>query len=1152
MFTASKRLAASLMFFLAAAVHLSLAAEPGGDLVRGFVEPPASARPGVWWLWMNGNITKEGLTRDIEEMARQGIGKVLIYDVGFGVGPKGPADFLGPQWREMFKHAVAEADRLGIEVSVDYCSGWNCGGPWIKAPNASQKLIWSEKPVEGPAKFAEVLPMPAPVVDKHYKDIAVVAFRTPAAGRSAGQATATQSSTGYGGAAERAIDGDTNGLWANESVSHTAPGDTHPWWQLDLGKEAAIDALEIWRRTDPGEGSVQLNHADVLVLDAQKKVRWKSNLGVLQKPSIRLNVGIPAGRYIRIEKQGQNLSIAEVLVFSGGKNIANLGRIPDWGAKAVRVWSGLPVQWKSGQAPEAMGVPDVQPGSLVDLSAKMDAAGRLAWEVPAGHWLILRFGHTALGARTKGSTRAGAGYEVDPFSSEAMDLHFAALARKLIEDAGPQAGKVVRYFFIDSWESGPPNWTPRFRQEFQRRRGYDLVPYLPVLTGRIVQNVEVSERFLWDYRRTIGDLFAENFYGHAAELLRARGLGLQAEAYGGYFDTLQNLGRTDIPCGEFWTPPKPPPKTLLAHPGRNIDASCRAAASAGHIYGRRVINACSFINYEKWQSYPFFLKPYGDRAFCEGINLMFSPACIHQPKLDEKPGLCPPWGCITDRNITWWPQSHAWHKYLARCSFLLQQGQYVADLCCFRGEGVPYSLSLNPALIPAGYGYDECNAEVLLTRMSVKDGRIMLPDGMSYRLLVLPDSQGMTPRVLGKIAELVAAGASVVGPKPRQSPSLTDYPACDERVKQLAEKVWGPCDGKAVKQHAFGKGKVYWGKPLAEILAELKLEPDFEFASGQENPVVRWIHRHCEGAEIYFVANLRDRYEELQCTFRTSGKAPELWMPDTGRICRQAVYDEWEGRTRMPLRLDPLGSVFVVFRGRAERDRIVSLAKDGQAIFPGPPAAVSQTPVVEIMRGGDAGAELKIWQPGKYELRTAAGKQFWVEVTAIPGPLEIAGPWELCFPAGWGAPASVVFDRLTSWTKHPDPGVKYFSGTATYRRQIGIPATLVSKDKILYLDLGEVKYLAEVRFNGTELGVLWKPPFRVGLSGVAKPGKNLLEVKVTNLWPNRLIGDQFLPESKRVTRTNDKSYTKESPLLESGLLGPVTIGVVESRQLETK
>ena len=1089
---------------------LSAAVTKPDALELGFAKPPSSAKPGVWWLWMNGNVTREGITRDLEEMARQGIGRALLYDLaGFrnDRSPKGSVDFLGPQWRELFRHAVSEAARVGIELEANQCSGYNSGGPWIPVEHSSQRLIWSEKKVEGPVKFDALLPMPTPVVDKHYRDIAVLAFRTnapPPEDAKATYATAAQSTTAYRMGAERAIDGNTNGAWGFSSLTFTGgilPGtgarDVRPWWQLDLAEDAVVDEIVLWRRNDAGIRNDELDNAEVSVLDAQKQELWRTKLGRVEQPSVHLKIearGDGKARHVRIEKPGV-LAIAEVQVFSGGRNIA-LGkpasrkRIQDWEAKAVRIVSGAPVEFRSGPGPAAVGAPDVVPESMLDLSDKLDAQGRLVWDAPPGSWTVLRFGHSSLGMKTHYSADAGSGYEVDPMSREAMDLHFAAHHEKLIADAGAHAGKTLRGFFMDSFEAGAPNWTPQFRAEFQRRRGYDLTPYLPALTGLIVQSGEVTERFLWDYRRTIADLFAEHFYGRATELCRERGLAFQAEAYGGYFDVLQNLGRITTPCGEFWSSPTRVPDALTPFISP-MDSSMSAAASAGHIYGRRIIHACGFIGYDKWQTHPFLLKSYADRAFCEGINQLASGVFAHQPQLDARPGLCPPWGCITDRNITWWPQSHAWHAYLARCSFLLQQGLPVTDVCSFRGEGTPYTFSPEPALIPAGHSADECNAEVILTRMSVKDGRLVLPDGMSYRVLTLPDERAMTPRLLRKITALVEAGATVVGPKPTHSPSLQNHPACDDEVRQLADVLWGDCDGKTITEHRHGQGKVIWGRSLREVLADIPTAPDFEYASTQKDASARWSHRRTDDAEIYFIANLRNRAQTLECTFRVHGKAPELWMPDTGAITPIVAYEEVNERTRLTLPFEPLGSAFVLFRRAAETTRIAPLTK-------------------------------------------ANG-------SAMPAPLTIPGPWKLSFPAASGAPASTTFAKLISWTKHPEPGVKYFSGTATYHKEIAIPASHLRSDATLHLDLGQVREIAEVRLNGIDLGILWKPPFRADITRAAKPGKNQLEVRITNLWPNRLIGDQSLPEAERIAHTPDTSFKKESPLLDSGLLGPVTI-----------
>jgi len=1132
----------------------------GSDLAGGFANPPASARPSTWFLWSDGFITKEGITRDLEEMASKGISQVLIDDYFTALSiQKGPIVFLSPEWMALFKHALAEADRLGLVVVSNFCSGFDCGGPWIDAAHASQNLIWSEKRVEGPAKIDEVLPMPAPVVDNFYRDSSVVAFRIP---ESIGDqdvriATATQSTVKYQASAERAIDGDTASNFDHGSTSLTRD-EPNPWWELDLGKAAALMAVEIWPGGPAGCGS--LNNADVIVLDAGKNEIWRKNVGAIKEPSLKLPVEVPAtapqARYIRIEKKGGNVSIAEVRAYSGGRNIAlavGSKRIPGWDAKAVRLdLVYMPPEITPPGAGGTDALPDVEPGSVVDLSSKMSADGRLQWDAPKGNWMVLRFGHSPQGGRAgmvKGSNPGGAGYEVDPLNREAMDLHFQNFNKKLLDAAGPLVGKTLRSFWIESMEVGFNNWTGRFREEFQKRRGYDLLPYLPVLTGRIVGNIDVSERFLWDYRRTIGDLFTENYYTRARQLCHENGVGFEAEAYGGYFDSLQAMGRLDVPWGEFWAPSSNPPDSLAPFLSTNgADSSVRAASSAAHIYGNKVANAESFTSYEKWIA-PSFWKAYADRVFCAGINRI-NHGYLHQPALDDKPGMI---AVVpgTNRNITWWEQIPAWFDYLARCSFLLQQGQHVADLCYFMGEGVPYPFYVDYSRIPPGYQYDQCNAEAILTRMSVKDGKIVLPDGMNYRLLVLPEAVSMTPHVLRKIAELVEAGANVVGPKPTQSPGLENFPTCDKEVRELADKVWGPCDGKTVKEHSYGKGKVFWGMRPQEILLSLGVKPDFEAASGQDLPIVNWIHRNDQGADIYFVANLRNRPEEIDCTFRISGKSPELWHPDTGKISRPAVYDEVDGRTKMPLRLDPLGSMFVVFRNPATADRMISLAKDGKPLFPAGSWPAKEVPLVEVL-AEDSGTVMKIWETGKYDLKTADGQSIAVESGPITAPLEIAGPWDVKFPAGLGAPASAGFDRLISWTDHPEAGIKYFSGTATYAKEIEIPTEWVGKEKSLYLDLGKVKELAEVRLNGKDLGVLWKPPFRLDISKEVKPGKNLLEVKVTNLWTNRLIGDEFLPEAGRITRVNKRTFTKESPLRESGLLGPVRLLPVENRRLETK
>jgi len=558
----------------------------------------------------------------------------------------------------------------------------------------------------------------------------------------------------------------------------------------------------------------------------------------------------------------------------------------------------------------------------------------------------------------------------------------------------------------------------------------------------------------------------------------------------------------------------------------------------------------------------------------------------HQPDLKSKPGV--PWfGAYHQRNQTWWELSTAYHRYLARCQFLLQQGLFVADVCYLTPEASPqYFLSPQDR---SKYNYDGCTAEAILTRMSVKDGRLVLPDGMSYRLLVLPKLSTMTPSLLRKIKQLVEDGATVLGPRPLRSPSLQDYPQCDQELKSLADDLWGNCDGKTVKGRNVGKGKILWGDgdlPLYEAVvarcspasrtplpSELKpyeavdtrcypsypsyaelypplswlhaclsamgTPPDFASGSGFIS-----IHRQVGDTDLYFVANPEPVWREADCTFRVTGKQPELWNPIDGTARRQILYQEQGGLTTLPLRLEPSGSVFVVFRKPMSKTvPLVSVSKDGANIVPDPAVPASGWASMELQAGAGNNVDFLGWEPGRYELKAADGKTAVVEVKGIQA-MQITGPWELSFPSNWGAPDRLTLDKLMSWTEHNDSGVKYYSGTATYRKKIQVPPYLLGENRRLCLDLGNVQVMAQVKLNGEDLGTLWNPPFRVDITAVVKPGENALEIVVANVWANRLIGDMLLPAEKRFTRGGAK-LEPNAPLAESGLLGPVRIAIGE-------
>ena len=870
-------------------------------------------------------------------------------------------------------------------------------------------------------------------------------------------------------------------------------------------------------------------------------------------------------------------------------------------------------------------VPSATQDEVIDPKALVDLTGKTEWDAPPGKWTLVRLGHTSTEATTHPSTTPG--LECDKMSQEAVKSHIDHLFTPVWKDSPGLVGSTFGYILLDSWEAGCENWTPLLRSEFKQRRGYDLWPWLPTLAGHIILNPDATNRFLWDYRRTLADLVADNHYGTFQQAAHAHHMGLYSEATGigmpTVADQLQCKGRTDIPMGEFW----------VNQTGEDNVDDPKEAASAAHIYGQNIAATESFTSNPEaaaWKNDPYSLKQEGDKEFCLGVNRFIFHRYAHQPWSDQVPGMSMgPWGINFERTNTWWNQGVAWISYISRCQYLLQQGRFVADLCYFYGEGAPICLhhtELRPA-VPAGYDYDVCNAEILLNQMTVENGEIVLKSGMHYRVLVLPNINRMSLPVLQKIESLVKQGAIVYGPKPSKSPSLAGYPDSDQQIQSLADAVWGNCDGQTIQEHAYGKGRVVWGKgkSLADVMGVVA-----DFASSKPN--VLYVHRvdKTSTSDIYFVSNQTRSSRVVECTFRVDGKAPELWFPDSGKIENPALYTTKNGTTTMPIHFDPVGSVFVIFRHAPQgipvtslnlegappehktqiviqkavygvgndfsktsdvRAKIQALVDQGQTAIPVSNAITSgKDPAFGIVKtlnveytidgkpqiaSGSEGTSLYL-EPvpafsvsdlyynsqgtltfetnhsGHYDLKTADAKMVSCEVPTLPASLDISGPWEIEFPPNRGAPESATFDSLISWTDSPVDGIKYFSGTATYETDVTVPAVFIAQGMHDYLDLGNVKNLAEVKVNGKSLGILWKAPFRVDITDAITPGKNHLEIKITNLWPNRLIGDSKLDESQRITWASVSLYKPDSPLLSSGLLGPVSLETTQQLTLSSQ
>jgi len=1212
----------------------TLTAEEPTALEKGFAQPPDSAKPHTWWHWMNGNVTKEGITADLEAMKRVGIGGAQIFSVDCGI-PPGPVKFFTPEWREMMKHAVKEADRLGLELSMHNCAGWSSsGGPWNTPEHAMQQITISETSVQGPTHFSGTLPQPPTKLD-FYRDIEVLAFPTPT-----GESVTMQSLSPRVTASTKEVKGDIlfDGKTTTILSLPLPVVGKDSFVQFEFAQPLAARSVSLVL-TPEGRGTRGMIQAS----DDGEKFR---DLQAFAFPVSRTNdtMTISLGndpapaRFYRVKFTVGGINALRV-------DIAEVSFSPSLRISDVLAKSGMNSGPMNPATPADASVPaglTVKRDQMIDLSNHMKADRQLDWDVPAGAWTILRIGYTPIGTRNHPASEGGLGLECDKLSAAALDAHWAGFVQKVVDDFGPLAGKGKAFgnVLIDSYEVGGQNWTPKFREEFQQRRGYDPLPWLAAITGRVVDNPDVTERFLWDMRRTIADLFAEKYYGHFKELCNQHGLTASIEPYTGPYEALQCGAAADIPMGEFWV-------------GSPLNSTLKLASTVGHIYGRPIIGAESFTSGQskdtgRWLSDPYSLKALGDLVFCEGINRYIFHRYAMQPWLNRWPGMTMgQWGTHFDRTSTWWEQGSPWMKYIARCEYMLQQGRFVADAAAFCGESAPVEMPNFTSTLPPGYDYDGLNADVLLNQSAVKDGCLVLKSGMSYRVLALtqPD-RTMTPKLLHKLREFVEAGLTVVGPPPEKSPGLEGYPQSDEEVNALAAEMWDDCDGKTVTEHRLGQGKVVWGRTMEQVFASLDLKPDFEYPSNAGSHLV-FIHRLDGDADFYFVSNQRSRFDAVDCTFRVSGKIPELWHPDTGRIEQAAVWREEGGRTIVPLNFDPSGSVFVIFRHVAGASNHIVSAKFSASSQPATPppeltiqaaryesttgvqgrdvtnllahkvlngtlkievgnktlggdsapmlkkhlrvkyslngqvaeklvpenamlelgvaATVDEPPALELISNADNRVKLGASSPGSAELKTSSGRTLKAEVREVPKPLDVIGPWELNFPPNWGAPARVTLPQLISWTEYADGGVKYFSGTATYVKEVNIPEAMFGGGNSLWLNLGIVKNLAEVSLNAKPLGVLWKPPFRADITTVAKPGKNRLEIKITNLWPNRLIGDEQLPPdcewtdggslkrwpqwllngkpspTGRLTFTTWHHWKKDDKPLPSGLLGPVTI-----------
>jgi hypothetical protein len=1092
-----------------------------------------TAKPWVYWYWMQGAYSKEGITADLEAMKSAGIAGAYLMSI------KGPTDpplinppilQLSEEWWNMVHWALAEAGRLGLKIAFHAADGFAvAGGPWITPEMSMQKVVWADTIVNDGVTTSLKLPVPEHYGD-YYQDIATFAIPVKERFKTSlkVQPKITTSLPNFNASFL------SEGTKTENQLRLYEKG----WVQYEFKKPFSCRSIQI-------ETLGNNYQAHRLRVEASDDGTTFKSLGRLeaarhgwQDTDVFYTHSIPpiTAKYFRFvydpegtepgaedldaAKWKQALKVAKII-------LSNEPLIDNYQGKSGAVWRIGP-QTTSEQIEDK---DCIDKSKMINISRFVDAEGVLHWKAPKGNWRIIRFGHTSTG-HENATGGAGKGLEVDKFDPEAIRFQLDNWFGEMLRTAGPElASKVVEILHLDSWECGSQNWSPVFQEEFKKRRGYDVVDYLPVMAGIPMESVETSEKILFDIRKTISELIADNFYGTVAEEAEKAGVKFSSENVAPTMvsDALLHFKYVDYPGGEFW----------LKSPTHDKPNDMLDAISGGHIYGKDIIQAEAFTALRMdWDEHPGNLKTLADRNYALGINRFFYHVFVHNPWIDRKPGMTLDGvGTYFQRDQTWWEPGKAFIDYCTRVQYQLQKGRPVVDLAVFTGEEIPSRAVLPDRLVPFipnvfgekrvtsekvrlenygqptakmpkevtysknttdlsqwvnalnGYKYDSFNVDVLLNRAEVKEGKIHFEGGIEYQALLFPGSRKMAPdqmmslAVAEKILALVKDGATVlIAEKPTTVPGLVS-PSEKRKWKKLIDELWK--DSERPKRK-LGKGTVVQLPYLGENFTVLGFAPDVSLENS-ERQAIAWTHRKTENSEIYFLSNQKEGQAEHLVSFRTQGRIPYKYDPVTDT---EIALKEWKitnGRTVVPLQFHKNESFFIIFKEATEKDK-------------------SET-----------------------------GKNWTVYKTRYTFDED----WQLQFDTNFHGPSQAVkIDKLFDWSSSKEDNIKYYSGTVTYSKTFDWKEDPTEN---IWLDLGVVHNIAEIQLNGKNCGILWTFPNKMDISKALKKGRNTLKIKVTNTWANRLIGDRKLPEKERLTWTTAPSRLEGNNLLPAGLLGPVTI-----------
>lgn len=1059
--------------------------------VQEFQSPPKANSVHTWWHWLDNSITKEGITKDLEAMKKQGIQTATILDVSM----LGEHDLGVPQtkfnteaWYELFEWALKEANRLGMTLGVHNCDGWSSsGGPWIPPEYSMKRCVWSKLVISGGEETEYRLPEPKKNLD-YYRDIRVLAFpskRKASSFQAAGP-----------------------DVFVNGKLTGDLIYDSDPFSKINISntdeigivfkKDFTASRIAIHPRLEfaPWGRLEGIPYRLKLKVSADgKNFKMVQQIGglALNKTSV-IDIKLVTARYYKLEIKKvsgvdyNSLGISELELLGKDEMPGYNTAIPYHLEKTVTTMSN---KLRDMLVQGSGSVETVPYSEIIDVTQYMTEDGILKWKAPAGNWTVLRIGYTTTGVQNSPATNAGRGLECDKMDTAALNLHFRNFPAKLITHAGKYAGNTFEYLFIDSWECRFQSWTRNFATEFEKRRHYSIVNWLPVICGVTVNDPRATERFLRDYQQTIAELIEENYYGHFNELCHKNGLKSHAEViYGwnGYppLDVLRSNGYIDVPMFEFWAWPDEKTGFLNYKPASRSDGWSLPVHAAA-LYNKKIVAAEAFTGFANYSESPWELKLFGDQEYCSGINQFVLHSYVHQP-FEKKPGVTlGRYGNSFNRHNPWWDYASQWFTYMARSQYILQQGTPAADILYLTGDRYFTEMKTDGVYaLPDGYTIQKCNLDILLNHCMIKDGKFQLDNGMNYEMLLLPDDAFMETKTLKRISEMVKSGAKVMGPQPSGVAGNLNYAENEKELNNIAGQMWGNVSATAPVENSYGKGKVFSNIDLKVILDKLKVKPDFS-CDKRDTINLLYFHKKIGRTDIYFVVNQENKPIERECVFRITGKTPEIWDPQYGIVTIPAHFKESDGLTSVTLRFEPKESLFFVFENEKSPD--LKIRKD-----------FTEKYILKDLNGTLLFEDL----PGK-------------------GPIQIS--------------------QFSSWTTNSDPAIKYYSGKALYDLNFDLPSDRVNM-KPVYICLDEVKSAYEINLNGKSLGCATFPGFRFDVTGLLKEKGNKLAIRVADTWRNRIIGDfTEFGELKNCWTTSPVTTLpgKDQPLQESGILGPVTL-----------